>query len=80
MVQDKTLAPFCMWNSVRKYYCSGLREEPMVDEINTAEIWWTVGVRHFFEQNKALLLSRPVRTPGKRWLPTLLFASSLLAR
>jgi len=52
----------------------------MVDEINTAEIWWTVGVRHFFEQNKALLLSRPVRTPGKRWLPTLLFASSLLAR
>ena len=52
----------------------------MVDEINTAEIWWSVDVRHSFEHNRALVISRPVRTPGKRWLSALLFASSLLAQ
>ena len=37
----------------------------MVDEINTAEIWWTVDVRISFEHNRSLLISAPVRTPGK---------------
>ena len=64
-VQDKTLAPFYMWNSIRKYFCSGFREERMVDEINTADIWWTVDVRVSFKHNRAFLISRPVRTPGK---------------
>jgi hypothetical protein len=44
LVQDKSLAPMNMWNSVRKYYCCGNSEERIYDEPNTADTWWAIDV------------------------------------
>ena len=33
-----------MWNSIKKYYCCGDREERIYDEPNTADTWWAVDV------------------------------------
>jgi Plavaka transposase len=43
-VQDESLAPTHMWNSVKKYYCCGDHEERIYDEPNTADTWWAVDV------------------------------------
>ena len=44
LVQDESLAPTHMWNSVQKYYCRGDFEERIYDEPNTADTWWAVDV------------------------------------
>jgi len=44
LVQDESLAPLHMWNSVRKYYCCGDHEERIYDEPNTADTWWEIDV------------------------------------
>lgn len=44
LVQDESLAPINMWNSVRKYYCCGGLEEQIYDEPNTADTWWAIDV------------------------------------
>ena len=45
LVDDESLMPVHMWNSVKKYYCEGAFEERIFDEPNTAETWWDVDVR-----------------------------------
>ena len=42
LVQDESLAPTHMWNSVKKYYCCGDHKEHIYDEPNTADTWWAV--------------------------------------
>jgi hypothetical protein len=44
VIQDESLAPMCMWNAVRKSYCSGDFEERIYDEPNTANMWWDIDV------------------------------------
>ena len=44
LVQDESLAPMNMWNSVRKYHCCGEYEARIYDEPNTADIWWAIDV------------------------------------
>ena len=44
LVQDESLAPMNMWNSVKKYYCCGDHEERIYDEPNTADTWWDIDV------------------------------------
>lgn len=44
LVQDKSLAPMSMWNSVRKYYCCGDFKKRIYDEPNTADTWWAIDV------------------------------------
>ena len=44
VIQDESLASMCMWNAVRKSYCSGDFEERIYDEPNTANTWWDVDV------------------------------------
>jgi hypothetical protein len=39
-----------MWNAVRKYYCSGDVEERIYDEPNTADTWWNIDVRPYFDE------------------------------
>lgn len=46
LVQDESLAPWHMWNAVKKFYCYEGHEEQIYDEPNTANVWWEVDVRH----------------------------------
>lgn len=54
LIRDESLAPWNMWNAVRKFYCHGDNEERIYDEPNTADVWWEVDVSvshfsaHFF--------------------------------
>jgi hypothetical protein len=54
LIQDESLAPWNMWNAVKKFYCHGDNEERIYDEPNTADVWWEVDVSfshfsaHFF--------------------------------
>jgi hypothetical protein len=50
LIQDKSLAPMNMWNSVRKYYCCSNHEERIYDEPNTADTWWAIDVSLFLPQ------------------------------
>jgi hypothetical protein len=50
LIQDESLAPMNMWNSVRKYYCCGNHEERIYDEPNTADTWWAIDVSLFLPQ------------------------------
>ncbi|KAF8911093.1 hypothetical protein CPB84DRAFT_1672467 [Gymnopilus junonius] len=47
LIQDESLASISMWNSVKKYYCSGENEDCLYDEPNTAETWWAVDMSSF---------------------------------
>ena len=38
------VGPMSMWNSVKKYYCSGDHEECIYNKPNTADTWWAVDV------------------------------------
>ena len=44
LVQDESLVPWNMWNSVKKFFCHGDHEEQIYDKPNTADIWWEVDV------------------------------------
>lgn len=46
LIQDESLAPWNMWNAVRKFYCHGDCEERIYDEPNTGDVWWEVDVSH----------------------------------
>ena len=84
LVQDKSLAPMNMWNSVRKYYCCGNLEERIYDEPNTADTWWAIdvsfvcgsGSRHVADIIFSFL---EVRASRDRRSAALLLASSFLA-
>jgi len=59
IVQDESLAPMAMWNSVRKYYCAGDLEERIYDEPNTADTWWDVDVSSHISAKYAILFFPP---------------------
>ena len=44
LIQDESLAPWNMWNAVKKFYCCGDHEERIYDEPNTGDVWWEVDV------------------------------------
>ncbi|KAF8263166.1 hypothetical protein EI94DRAFT_1598659 [Lactarius quietus] len=44
LIQDESLAPWNMWNSIKKFYCCGDVEDRMYDEPNTGDGWWEVDV------------------------------------
>ena len=50
LIQDESLAPMNMWNSVRKYYCCSNHEERIYDEPNMADTWWDIDVSFFLPQ------------------------------
>ena len=47
LIQDDSLAPWHMWNAVKKFYCCGDHEERIYDEPNTGDVWWEVDVSCF---------------------------------
>ena len=59
IVQDESLVPMAMWNSVWKYYCAGDLEECIYDEPNTADTWWDVDVSLHISAKYAILFFPP---------------------
>ncbi len=51
LIHDESLAPLCMWNSVRKFHCIKDEEERIFDEPNTADSWWEADVSISFSSS-----------------------------
>jgi hypothetical protein len=55
LIHDESLAPMCMWNSVKKFHCMGDKEERIYDEPNTGDTWWNVDVSISFVNTDMVL-------------------------
>ena len=44
LIHDESLAPLCMWNSIKKFHCTTTKEERVIDEPNTGDAWWNIDV------------------------------------
>ncbi|KJA12958.1 hypothetical protein HYPSUDRAFT_73169 [Hypholoma sublateritium FD-334 SS-4] len=42
LIHDESLAPLCMWNSVKKFHCTREKGERIIDEPNTGDAWWNI--------------------------------------
>jgi hypothetical protein len=50
LVTDESLAAASTYNSVKKFFCEGIRAERLWDEPNTADTWWEIDVRVALDQ------------------------------